>query len=260
MMSSTRLQAYLRHIARAQYAAIAVPPFTLFFHPHDPAPWANYAIPDEPAAGDVRPPLVLIRGGFAARGRRPRLEFVEGFAPDLAPALAAAGFVEEERMRLMLCTPETYRPVPVAPGLRVMSLTGDSTDDDLRAFLDTQRRVFEPTAVRPATDAAAAYVRRGLREGDRAFLARLDGAPVGTCAAAAPFDGLTELAGIATLEPYRRRGIASALTAAAVHVAFEQGVEAALLSAADERAGRVYERVGFRPSATMLAYADREEG
>jgi predicted GNAT family acetyltransferase len=32
-----------------------------------------------------------------------------------------------------------------------------------------------------------------------------------------------------------------------VHVAF--------LGAADERAGRVYERVGFRPFATALAYA-----
>ena len=37
--------------------------------------------------------------------------------------------------------------------------------------------------------------------------------------------------------------------------AFAGGVEIAFLTAADERAGRVYERIGFRPYATGLAYA-----
>jgi predicted GNAT family acetyltransferase len=37
-------------------------------------------------------------------------------------------------------------------------------------------------------------------------------------------------------------------------VAFKQGAEVVCLTAADQRAGRLYERVGFRPYATMLAY------
>ena len=45
-------------------------------------------------------------------------------------------------------------------------------------------------------------------------------------------------------------------TALAVQTAFEQGVEAMYLTAADERSGRVYERVGFRRYTTMLAYID----
>jgi predicted GNAT family acetyltransferase len=89
-----------------------------------------------------------------------------------------------------------------------------------------------------------------------AFLARLDGRPVGAGLYTTPFDGLTEVTGLATSKPFRRRGIATALTALAVQTAFEQGVEAVYLTAADERAGRVYERVGFRRFVTMLAYIE----
>ena len=75
----------------------------------------------------------------------------------------------------------------------------------------------------------------------------------------AAFDGLAEVAGIATLEPFRRRGVASVLTSEAVRTAFVQGVEVALLTAADEHAGRLYERIGFRPCPTLLAYGDDVE-
>ena len=41
----------------------------------------------------------------------------------------------------------------------------------------------------------------------------------------------------------------------AVQVTFDAGAEIAFLVAEDARAGRVYERVGFRPCATALAYS-----
>jgi ribosomal protein S18 acetylase RimI-like enzyme len=69
-----------------------------------------------------------------------------------------------------------------------------------------------------------------------------------------PYDGLTELLGIATLKQFRRKGIGGALTAHMVELAFSTGVEAVVLRAADEHAGRVYRRVGFAPSGTMLGY------
>ena len=59
---------------------------------------------------------------------------------------------------------------------------------------------------------------------------------------------------------YRRRGIAGMLTAVMTQAAFAAGVRVAFLSAADERAGRVYERVGFQPFATALAYCDMGAG
>jgi predicted GNAT family acetyltransferase len=61
-------------------------------------------------------------------------------------------------------------------------------------------------------------------------------------------------AGTTTLAEFRRRGIAAALTAHMVATAFAHGVEVVCLSAAGEHAGWVYERVGFQPFATMLAY------
>ncbi len=69
-----------------------------------------------------------------------------------------------------------------------------------------------------------------------------------------PCDGLTEVAGLATLEPFRRRGIATQLAALAVEQALEQGADVVFLTAADEHAVRVYERVGFARFATMLAF------
>ena len=73
--------------------------------------------------------------------------------------------------------------------------------------------------------------------------------------ATAPFDGITELVGIATGVPFRRRGIATCLTDLSLRWAFAHGVDIACLTAADRDAGRVYERTGFWPVATMLAYS-----
>ena len=71
-----------------------------------------------------------------------------------------------------------------------------------------------------------------------------------------PQDGLTELVGICTLESHRRRGLAGALTHAALRAAFARGVSVAFLSAADARAGRVYEAAGFTPFGnTVFAIA-----
>ena len=71
-----------------------------------------------------------------------------------------------------------------------------------------------------------------------------------------PLNGLTELCGLCTLEPFRRRGVATSLAAAAVREAFTRGLEAAFLTAADETSGRVTSRVGFLPYAVMLSYGD----
>src|SRR5918911_48593 len=139
-----RLQSYLRHSARRQYEAVAVPPFTLFFHPTDALPYFNYAIPDEATGRDLQKPLARLRAEFNARRRQPRMEFIEAFAPELAAALRAEGFVEEARLNLMICTADTYRPAPPVPGLTVSVLAGRSPLADAQAFLATQRQGFDP--------------------------------------------------------------------------------------------------------------------
>ncbi len=86
----------------------------------------------------------------------------------------------------------------------------------------------------------------------------MGGAPAGVSVFGQPIDGVSEIAGIATLALFRRRGIASCLTAHAVQAAFTLGVNTACLTAANQAAGRVYERIGFAQFSTMLAYIDEE--
>jgi ribosomal protein S18 acetylase RimI-like enzyme len=252
MITVDRLQSYIRHIVQQEREAVAVPPFTILVHPNDERTFFNYAVPDLPIGGDLAVPLRQLRAAFAARERRPRFEFIEEFAPQLAPSLHAAGFAEETRLHLMICTPETYRSAPEVAGLSVAVQDAHTALDDIRVGLDTNARGFDPGAV-PTPEAEAIAYRQGLIT-SRAFLARLDGRPAGAGMFLSPLDGLTELVGITTLEEFRRRGVAAALTACAVETAFQQGVDAVFLSAADQRAGRVYERVGFRPFAILLAY------
>lgn len=255
VVSVARLQGYLRHTARERYETVAVPSFTLFLHPTDDLTYFNYAIPDHPWADDLGHALSVLREAFAARGRHPRIEFIEAFAPQLGPALRAAGFVEEARQQLMVCTVETYQPAPPMSGLTVAELTGASAVSEVQAYLNLQRRGFDPRDEGRATAEDAEHFLRTIGEG-RAFVASLDGQPVGVGMFTAPFAGVTEIAGLATLAPFRRRGIATRLTALAARRAMTQGADVVTLTAADERAGRVYERVGFVGRATMLAYAD----
>jgi ribosomal protein S18 acetylase RimI-like enzyme len=250
----------MRKAATLTHDVVELPPFVLFFNPHDALRYHNYAKLLTPigrdAGPDVAEALAQARAAFVARQRLPRFEFIAEFAPDFAALLAAANFAPEESTVLLTCTPATWRPAPPVPGLEIVTLAPDSPAEDLLARIAVQRQGFGDDTGQPPTLADAEHLRARLAQ-TGAFLARLEGAPVAAAGFTAPLDGFTELVGIATLEEQRRRGIATALTAHTVRVAFDRGVEVAFLTAADARAGRVYERVGFRPFATALAYYDR---
>jgi len=257
MPSVADLQAHLRRLAGDGHTAVSLPPFTLFVLPD--ASGSAQAIPDEPIAGAPRAALAALREACALRERRLTIVFLEEFAPALTPALWAAGFVEAGRSLLMICTPATHRPVPPMPGLTLATLDANSPLAAIRDGLDANEFGFNPATTTRATDDDAEQFRRGLVEA-RAFTAYLDGQPVGAGMFNPPRAGLAELVGIATLAPYRRRGIATALTAHAAAVAFARGVQVAFLFTADAGARRVYERVGFRPAATKLVYRDPPPG
>jgi len=253
----TRMQSYLRENARIQYDSMALPPFTLFFKPADPFPYFNYAIPDGAVGGALSEILSALRAEFHVRGRIARFEFFEAFAPDLPAALRDSGFVEESRNWSMTCTPNSLHLPPEVSGLAVTPISARSTDADLGDFLTAQRQGFEPENISPVTDEEITRARDSFtRSGAGAFLGRIDGAPAGVSYYSRPIDGISELAGIATLEAFRKRGIASLLTWYAAQAVFAAGVEVAFLTAEDDRAGRVYEHIGFQPFSTMLAYAE----
>jgi GNAT superfamily N-acetyltransferase len=248
-----RLQTYLRQCAAQLYTAIPLPPFTIFVHPTESFIHNNYAIPDKLLSGDLAQTLSLLCEVFAGQDRTPRFEYIEQFAPDLASALEVAGFVLEMRSLLMVCAPDTFRLAPAVDGVTITPLAPDAPLSDIRALMMVQREGFSTKKSAPISDEEAATFRAWLGD-TRFFLARYNGLPVSAGSLTPPIDGVAEVAGITTLAPYRRRGIGTAITAAATQTAFEQGVEIAMLTAGDEQAGRVYERVGFQAIGSGLAY------
>jgi ribosomal protein S18 acetylase RimI-like enzyme len=263
MLSPERLETYMRRAAMLGRETVEVPPFVCLFSPRDPLRFFNYAKPLVPFGAErfgaqtegLTGALTALRAAFRARGRMPRFEFIEEYAPGLGPALVAAGFSLEARYPLLVCTPEMLRLGPPIPGLTITTLTPDSPAEDLLACLTVQRQGFDDTAGDPPTQADVEDLAANLAD-DGAFLARMEGVPAAAMMYTTPLDGLTELAGGTTLEAYRRRGIGAAMAAAAAAAAFERGVEIALLTAASEHASHVFQRAGFRPYGTALAYCE----
>ncbi len=248
-----RIQAYLRNSAAQRYESIVIPPFVAYFHPFDSFQFFNYAIPGEPIAGDVQAALRRLVDEFLERRRVPRFEYLEEYAPALAAELSKARFVAEGRQQLMLCTPESLRTPPPVAGLTIVPLTAESPLEDGVDFLTAQRQGFDPEHPSVANQDEA---ERFLQQTHQlvSFLGRLEGAPAGVATYTWPLAGVTEIVGVATVEKFRRRGVATNLTAAAVSAAFAQDATLACLTAADRRAGQIYEQVGFRAYATSLSY------
>jgi GNAT superfamily N-acetyltransferase len=226
----------------------------MFFHPTDDMRYLNYAIPRADCEACLDSSLPSLCGEFEDRGRLPRFEFVEEYAPALPDALGAHGFREEYRGPCMVCEPATRVALPEVPGLTIEDVDADASDDALRELVRTQRQGFGAPESWAPSDDDMERLRASLETG-HAFVARLEGRAVGAGTLTPPHAGLSELGGVATLEPYRRRGIAVAVTAAAAAYAFDSGLEAVCLSAGDADSTRVYERAGFRVVATMLAYS-----
>jgi ribosomal protein S18 acetylase RimI-like enzyme len=255
-----RIQAFLRQNALRQYETLPLAPFTLFFHPTDTSPYLNYAIPDHPLCDNLDSTALArvineLRSAYQLRSLLPRMEFFEAFAPGLPTILRANGFEEEARHWCMLCTPDNIQPAPAVDGLEVVRIDPDSPERDLIAFITAQRQGFHPADCSTPSAQAVKSARRDFSEhGWTGFLGRMSGEPAGVAVYSQPLDGVTEIAGVATRQAFRGRGIASHLTSIATAEAFTRGVQTACLSAEDERAGRVYQRLGYRPFSILLAY------
>lgn len=157
----------------------------------------------------------------------------------------------------MICTCSSLHPAPDVAGLTITALNPESPAEDVHDYLLSQRQGFNPEDSSEPTQYDLVQARLDFMvSGWQAFLARFNGQPAAAATFSRPIDGVTEIAGIATREPFRRMGIASLLTYIATRAAFDMGVKTAVLTAASEAAGRVYARLGFRPFSTMLAYVD----
>jgi ribosomal protein S18 acetylase RimI-like enzyme len=139
-------------------------------------------------------------------------------------------------------------------GLNLKTLSVASSLEEIKENWYVNAQGFEVDPL-PPSDAEAEEFRGSLIT-SRAVTALLDGQAVAAGMYTELHEGLTELVGITTLDRFRRRGIGAALTAHLARTAFAQGATAVFLTAADDHATRVYERVGFRLAATLVVYSD----
>ncbi len=138
--------------------------------------------------------------------------------------------------RLMGVLREDFTPAPAVPGLTVEP----TVDLELVTTLDAIAFESEPVIEWARGHLGTPPVETAL--------AVLDGTPVGT-AYAVRSDGLAGpavyLAGVAVIPEARRRGVGAAVSSWLVERAFAAGAELAHLHPDDDRAARVYARLGF---------------
>ena len=242
-----RLQRSLGEVAGAERETVRVAPFTAYVDRERPLKYFSFALPD-PGTAELPPELTEV---FAERDRTARVEHFEELNPHLREALEAAGWSLSERAPVMACTPEALVVPPAPDGLVLERVGPDAAEPLVRALLAAQKTAFEdPHGV---GEADVTKLRAWAAEAP-VFAGLIDGEVVGAGLASKIARGVAEVAGVATLPAFRRRGIAAAITAAAAAAAFEAGAELAWLTAADEDAARLYGRAGFALTGTMWAY------
>jgi GNAT superfamily N-acetyltransferase len=242
-----QLQKYLRAAAARGRDVEQIGPFLATFDRETDHRHLSYAIPEDgarPTAGEV---AALIEA-YRRRGRLPRLEFLPGVAPYAESALLAGGFAVEARLPAMTCAPGRGVDVAPPPGF---ALGVPADDEELRAMSAVQHAAFGDG---PPDAAAIARSRAWIEAGALAVFARdqATGEIVGGGATTVQGDGVTEIVGIGVAEPYRRRGLAAAITARLTADAFAAGVTTAYLTPGDDGAHRVYGRAGYVDTTVML--------
>jgi ribosomal protein S18 acetylase RimI-like enzyme len=245
------VQAYLRRQARRGRIAQALAAFTVYAPATDDAD-APHAIPRHLRRILRDADLDELHATFERQSARPRVEFLADLYPDLPERLASAGYQETRRQPVLLARPHDVQSPPLPAHAEVITISRASSLEEVRENMDTNALGFDEPA--GATEGQAEAFRAGL-VASRAFTLRAHGRTVTAGMFEAIMGGVTELMGIATLPEYRRRGFAAYLTAAMAQSAFAHGATLVFLCAVSEEAGRVYQRAGFRPRATLVEYA-----
>ncbi|SDT79751.1 GNAT family N-acetyltransferase [Actinoplanes derwentensis] len=243
-----RIQRSVVSNLRTRPQAIDTGPFVAGFDPETDSPYINYATP-VPGVPITAADITALVTAFAGAGRKPRLEYVTSCSPELEGLLLGAGFTVEERNQYLICSPSTLNAPPVPTGLELVE---PETDRDRAAIVSAQNEAFGEFPDDPS-EAAVARMRRSQERGGVVLGARsADGVWAGGGQSSPPNDGLSEVAGIAVREQFRRRGLGGAISAGVTRRLFEGGAEFAWLEASGDDSWRVYERVGFVPSGYRL--------
>jgi predicted GNAT family acetyltransferase len=243
----SRIQSYLRVAASQQRDTEQIGPFLGTFNRYNANPFLNYAIPDNDATPSLSDVNALITA-YLGRKRKPRLEYVAKLAPAVEEALTSGGFTVEGRLPLMICTPGLEQFLRVPLGIELIVPVSDA---DMLATVTVQNEVYGDST--PSSEDVK-RLQTSIAAGGIAVLARVaaTGEPVGAGVCSVPANQTTEIAGIGVRVPFRRRGVAGALTTRLVREAFDAGVTMAFLMAAHEEEGRIYTRAGFSTIGEIL--------
>jgi GNAT superfamily N-acetyltransferase len=254
------IAAYMR-AATGRRPGSRIGPFTAGLDAHSDDPMRNYAVPDHdayPGAGDIDALITLFRHSH----RVPRLEYIEEDAPRAWPALAAAGFTIERRTPVMIATPAT-RLTPRSPaGITIRQATGDA---DLAAAATVQHHAYQMPSPPGPHDIArltrltqrgglvaiAVDESSGTVTGTGLIDVADDRPAVGDRLTVGDGPAVGELAAVGVLTAFRRRGIASALSAHLARTAHSRGISLVFLEAEPEEE-QIYRRTGFTDATTKI--------
>ncbi len=244
---NSRIQSYLRFAASQQRDTEQIGQFLATFSRHSTNPFLNYAIPDNDATPLLSDVNALI-AAYSKRDRKPRLEYVAQLAPAVEELLLSAGFAVEGRLPLMTCAAGAERSLPTPEGIEII------LPISVTEMLGTVTVQHEAYGESPPTIEDAKRLKNSMATGAIAVLARVaaTGESVGAGVCTVPSNQTTEIAGIGVRKPFRRRGIAGALTTRLAQEAFKAGVTVAFLMAAHEEEKRIYTRAGFSTIGEIL--------
>jgi ribosomal protein S18 acetylase RimI-like enzyme len=243
---------------------LPIGPFRMLVDPNASGVWFNLAIPVEPLSEATRAMDAVreVCRAFRARQRTPHFEFSDAAWPELAGLLELAGFILHASHPQMACAPHEFRP-RMALDVKVHMLTSADAEADLLAFHAVRWEGFGeeqragPGEIaqmrRQMQDSARFALGRQMQDSARFALGRLDGAPAGT-GVLTPFDRVGEIAGVSTLQAFRRRGVAATVTSRLLEEFFAEGGTLAWLDAEDTVARALYSGLGFRAVGTWLSY------
>jgi len=229
-------------------------PFVLRHDPDWASPFANYAVPDDRAAPTPAEVSALI-STFRGLDRRPRLEYLPSCAPQVEPALLAAGFTVENRAAVMACSAETLIRAAAVADIRITEPTDDA---GLLATATVQHAGYgEPGEPGEPGPGEVAWLRGTVEGGGVVALATTADVGGGVTAVAAGVctplvDGLSELAGVAVAAGFRRRGIGAMLSAQLTATALDRGCRTVWLEPGEPGIGRIYARIGYRTVGEKL--------
>ena len=220
---------------------VAASPFTGLVKPGGPE-HAHYVVAERPGApvSDLGNSLEVLRAAFPPGPIR--FELVDEACPGAVDALLAAGLTTVGRYPLLTLDITELVEVPTPDGatVRVAKTKQDAVDSDRVASAAFGSPPGDPDAPGEPTSGGS-------------VLAIMDGRPVATAFWTAVADGVTEIAGVATDDGHRRRGLGAAVTAAAVRAAADlAGATLAWMTPGHDGADRIYRSVGFAPTANAV--------